>query len=69
MIHWKIEGQRLYQGLSFYRPNDRHSSGVVIRIGNYICQFRYSKVAKRWFINYNKVDPKQYEQWQKEGEQ
>lgn len=69
MIHWKLEGQRVHQGLSFYRPNDKHSLGVVIRIGNYICRIRYSKVAKKWFINYNKANPELYKNWEKEGEQ
>ena len=63
MLHWKKEGARVQQGLNIYHPKDAHSIGFVLRIWNYGWQVRYSKLAKCWFNNFIKIDPKAYEQW------
>lgn len=57
MIHWKREGETIEQGLSFYHPKDKSSFGGCLRIGNRMWRARYSKIAKRWFIGYIKLDP------------
>ena len=56
MIHWKIEGQHVYQGISIYHPKDEASAGAVLRIGDRFWLVRYSKIAKKWNFDYRKVD-------------
>jgi len=70
MLHFKKEGQILHQGLSIYHPRDPHSAGAYLRLGNHILRLRWSKVVKKFFIGYNRVDPnilKQIDQWEIEN--
>lgn len=64
LLHWRKEGEKLGQGLSFYHPSDTASIGVFLRIGNRMWRLRYSKVAKKWFRGYDKVDPNALELWE-----
>lgn len=57
MLYWKVEGGQIRQGVSIYHPRDKHSIGGCLRIGNRMWRARYSKFAKKWFIDYQKVDP------------
>ena len=64
MIHWKREGEKVHQGISLYHPNDEYSFGGCLRIGNRIWRLRYSKVAKKWFTGYAKVNPNALKDWE-----
>ena len=64
MIHWKKEGELVYNGISFYHPKDKNSVGGCIRIGARIWRARYSKNAKKWFLTYHKVDPNALKEWE-----
>ncbi len=64
MIYIKKEGEHVRQGISIYHPKDEHSFGGVLRIGNRIWRLRYSKIAKRWFTGYDKVDPNALKDWE-----
>lgn len=64
MMHWKKEGEVIRQGISIYHPKDKSSAGGCIRIGNRMWKLRYSKVSKKWFSGYYKVDPKALELWE-----
>lgn len=63
MLHWKIEGERLRQGLSVYHPRDKSSAGFYLRLGNHAWRVRYSKITKQWYRDYNKVDPTAMQDW------
>lgn len=64
MIQWKKEGEKIRQGISIYHPKDKHSIGGCLRIGNRMWRIRYSKIAKKWFTGYDKVDPNALELWE-----
>lgn len=64
MIYWKKEGAQVRQGISIYHPGDAHSIGCVLRIGNRLWRLRYSKVAKKWFTGYDKIDPNALKDWE-----
>ncbi len=64
MIHWKKEGEKVHQGISIYHPKDKHSAGACLRIGNRMWKIRYSKVTKKWYSAYHKVDPNALELWE-----
>ena len=64
MIHWKVEGGEVRNGLSIYHPKDKHSIGGVLRIGNHIWRLRYSKIAKMWFKGYDKIDLTALTEWE-----
>ena len=64
MLHWKEEGKTIGQGLNMYHPKDEHSAGFVLRIGNRIWRVRYSKLTKKWFTGYDKVDPNALREWE-----
>lgn len=64
LLHWRKEGERLGQGLSFYHPSNKSSAGLHLRIGNRMWQLRYSKVSKKWHTGYYKVDPNALELWE-----
>lgn len=61
MIHWKSEGDTLYQGFNFYKPSSNHSAGFILLLKNRVWRMRYSKYAKKWFFTYNKIDPQAME--------
>lgn len=48
MISWKHEGKQAKQGISIYRDWKNHR-GIYLRIGKFICGFRYSVFLKRFF--------------------
>lgn len=54
MIHWKIEFEKIQQGLSVYPPSDPFSAGFVLRIGKRLWRVRYSKSTGKWHFNYAK---------------
>jgi hypothetical protein len=64
MIHWRKEGSELRQGLSFYHPKDEGSAGVWLRIGYRRWFIRYSKITKKWYCDYAKVDPDALANWE-----
>lgn len=64
MIHWKIEGEAVRQGISIYHPKDKSSAGGCIRIGNRMWKIRYSKITKQLYFKYYKVDPNALELWE-----
>ena len=61
MLHWKVEGERIRQGLNVYHPKDQSSAGFVLRIGNHILRLRWSKNAKKFFSGYDKINPTAYD--------
>jgi hypothetical protein len=61
MIYWKHEGKEVRNGISVYHPKDKHSIGIMLRIGNHLWRIRYSKLTKLWHRGYHKTDPKAYE--------
>jgi len=64
MIHWKIEGEAVRNGLNLYHPKDKSSFGGVLRIGNRMWRLRYSKIAKKWFTGYDKINPTALSEWE-----
>jgi hypothetical protein len=68
MLHWKKEGGPIHQGISIYHPTDKSSAGGCLRIGNRLWRVRYSKVAKKWFTRYDKINPDALKEWNKWAE-
>ena len=64
MIYWREEGKTVKQGFNFYRPTDESSLGFYLRLGNRCWRIRYSKVTKKWFTGYNKIDPNALKVWE-----
>jgi hypothetical protein len=64
MIHWKREGAVIQQGISIYHPKDQGSAGGCLRIGNRIWRLRYSKIVKKWFTGYDKINPNAMKEWE-----
>ena len=64
MIQWKKEGEAIRQGISIYHPKDKSSVGGCIRIGNRLWRARYSKIVKKWFLRYDKINPTQMKEWE-----
>lgn len=50
MIYVRDEGGVIRQGFNFYPIRSKSSFGCIVRIKNAIYKFRYSKVARKWFI-------------------
>lgn len=50
MLRFVSEGEKIKQGLNFYRLNDRYNFGVKILIYKFALMIRYSKSVKKWFI-------------------
>lgn len=57
MLHWKIEGQEIRQGLSIYRPSDKNSAGGCLRIKNHLWIARFSKWTKKFHFRHYKSNP------------
>lgn len=64
MLHWKVEGEYIKQGINVYHPKDQSSAGFVLRVGNRMWRVRYSKVAKKWFNDYTKINPNALKEWE-----
>ena len=64
MIYWKDEGMILLNGLHVYHPKNNHSAGCLLRLGPRVWRARYSKIAKKWFFTYNKIDPNALNEWE-----
>lgn len=65
-MHWKVEGEELKNGLSFYHPKDKNSFGCLLRLGCQVWRARYSKIAKQWFFTYNKINPNALKEWEQQ---
>ena len=60
MIRFRDEGRIIKNGFNFYKLSDEHSAGFIFKIGNSAFWCRYSKSAKRWFLQFNKTSEKEY---------
>ena len=57
MIHWQEEAAERKPGLNVYRLSDRDSFGFTLVLDRLYVRLRYSKVTKKWFWYWERLEP------------
>jgi hypothetical protein len=66
MFYVRREGETVRNGFNFYPASDTHSKGFIFRLGLRSLRVRYSIYAKKWFVQYHKVDIDAYKKYMNE---
>jgi len=66
MFYVRRDGEIARNGFNFYPMNDTHSRGFIFKIGLRSLRVRYSLIAKKWFLQYHKIDIDAYNKFMNE---
>jgi hypothetical protein len=64
MFNLRKEGEKIEYGFNFYPLSDKSSAGFIFKYLPYRAwRIRYSKNAKRWFVQHIKSSPTPLPDW------